>query len=95
MPRLSVLLPVRNAAETLAECLDSLAAQTLTDHEVVAVDDGSADAAAAVLDARAREDSRIRVFHTPPRGLVAALNLALAEARGPLVALDVSFSIGR
>jgi glycosyltransferase involved in cell wall biosynthesis len=80
------LLPVRDAAETLTECLESLAAQTLADHEVVAVDDGSEDGGAEVLDARARVDSRLRVFHTSPRGLVPALNLALAEARGRLVA---------
>ena len=40
-PRVSVLLPVRDAGATLDACLDSLAAQTLADHEVVAVDDGS------------------------------------------------------
>ena len=40
-PAVSVLLPVRDAASTLAECLASLGGQTLRDHEVVAVDDGN------------------------------------------------------
>ncbi len=66
MPRLSVLLPVRDAGGTLLECLDSLAAQTLADHEVVVVDDGSEDTGADILDARAREDSRIRVVRATP-----------------------------
>ena len=83
---MSVLLPVRDAAATLAECLDSLAAQTLADHEVVVVDDGSTDASSQLLRGRAREDGRLRLLTTPPRGIAAALNLALAEARAPLVA---------
>ncbi len=86
MPRVSVLLPVRDAAATLDACLDSLAGQTLADHEVVAVDDGSRDGSGERLLARAAADPRLRVRRTPPRGLVSALNLALAEARAPLVA---------
>ncbi|HSD26423.1 MAG TPA: glycosyltransferase [Vicinamibacteria bacterium] len=86
MPRVSVLLPVRDAAATLGACLDSLAAQTLADHEVIAVDDGSRDGSGELLRARARADPRLRVLSTPPRGLVSALNRALAAARAPLVA---------
>jgi hypothetical protein len=85
-PRISVLLPVRDAAATLDACLDSLAGQSLGDHEVVAVDDGSRDGSGEILRARARSDRRLRVRHTPARGLVPALNLALAEARAALVA---------
>lgn len=86
MPRVSVLLPVRDAIATLGACLDSLAAQTLADHEVIAVDDGSRDGSGELLLARARLDPRLRVRRTPPRGLVPALSLSLAEARAPLVA---------
>src|SRR5262245_20525814 len=85
-PVVSVLLPVRDALTTLPECLDSLAAQTLADHEVVAVDDGSRDGSGAWLEARARADPRVRVVRAPFRGLVAALNEALAAARGAFVA---------
>ena len=85
-PRVSVLLPVRDAASTLAECLDSLKAQSLADHEVVAVDDGSRDASGEMLAERAAADPRLRVFRTPPEGIARALNRALAEARAPVVA---------
>jgi glycosyltransferase involved in cell wall biosynthesis len=86
VPRVSVLLPVRDAAATLGQCLDSLAAQTLRDHEVVAVDDGSLDGSTEVLLARARVDPRLRIVRRPRRGLVDALGTALAGARAPLVA---------
>jgi glycosyltransferase involved in cell wall biosynthesis len=86
VPRVSVLLPVRDAAATLAECLASLRGQTLADHEVIAVLDGSCDASGEILASAAREDPRLRFVRTPPHGLVAALNLALSHARALLVA---------
>jgi glycosyltransferase involved in cell wall biosynthesis len=86
LARVSVLLPVRDALATLDACLDSLAAQTLADHEVIAVDDGSSDGSGERLAVRARADVRLRLVRTPPLGLAAALNHALAEARAPLVA---------
>ena len=81
-----MLLPVRDGGAALEACLDSLAAQTLGEHEVLAVDDGSSDGTRARLLARAARDPRLRVLETPARGLVAALQFALAEARAPLVA---------
>src|SRR5258708_40294261 len=86
MPRVTVLLPVRDSLPTLADCLRSLTAQTLEDHEAVAVDDGSGDGSAELLEAYARTDPRLRVVRTEARGLVPALNTALGEARAPLVA---------
>src|SRR5262245_34647178 len=85
-PRVSVLLPVRDAAPWLATALASLARQTLADHEVIAVDDGSTDASGEILERAARRDPRLVVRHTPARGLPAALGLALSLARAPWVA---------
>lgn len=81
-----MLLPVRDAGAALAACLDSLAAQSLADHEVIAVDDGSADESGERLLERAARDPRLRVVRTPRRGIAAALNRALAEARAPILA---------
>ena len=87
MPAISVLMPCRNAAATIGEALDSLAGQTFPDFEVVAVDDGSRDATAEILAARAAADPRIRILRRPhPDGIVAALNEGLAAGRAPLVA---------
>ncbi|TLM68900.1 MAG: glycosyltransferase [Deltaproteobacteria bacterium] len=85
-PRVSVLLPVRNEERLLPAALASLQRQTLADWELVAVDDGSSDGTGAILDAAAATDSRIRVLHRPPSGLVTALNAGLAACRAPLVA---------
>jgi glycosyltransferase involved in cell wall biosynthesis len=85
-PRVSILLPVRDAAATLPECLDSLRTQTLADHEVIAVDDGSMDGSGEGLATAAARDPRLRVIRTGPRGIAAALNAALAAATAPFVA---------
>ena len=58
MIKISVLMPVYNAAGTLPAALESLAGQTLADYEGIAVNDGSTDASAAILDAWAAQDRR-------------------------------------
>jgi glycosyltransferase involved in cell wall biosynthesis len=86
MVRVSVLLPVRNAAPWLEASLASLARQSVLDHEVIAVDDGSTDGSGEMLERAARRDARVVVRHTEANGLPAALNLALSLARAPWVA---------
>jgi glycosyltransferase involved in cell wall biosynthesis len=81
-----VLLPVRDEEPYLAEALDSLSAQTLVDHEVIVVDDGSEDGSAAIAEAHARGDRRFRVIRQRPQGMIAASERARAEARAPLIA---------
>jgi len=81
-----VVLPVRDEERHLAECLESLSAQTLSDFEVIVVDDGSSDASAAIAEEHARRDPRFRIVRQPPAGMVAASERARAEARAPLLA---------
>lgn len=85
-PAISVLLPVHNAEGYLRAALDSLVNQTFTDWECLAVDDGSSDASGKILDEYANRDSRFRVIHQPPSGIVAALNRGLCEAKADLIA---------
>jgi glycosyltransferase involved in cell wall biosynthesis len=77
---------VRDARSTLPECLRSLAAQTLLAHEVIAVDDGSTDGSARLLEEWAAGDPRVRVVRQEALGLVLALNRGLDAVRAPLVA---------
>ncbi|MDT8440301.1 MAG: glycosyltransferase [Desulfuromonadales bacterium] len=86
MPRVSILLPVRDEERLLPAALKSLARQTMQDWELIAVDDGSSDGTATILARAARKDARIRVLQRPPAGLVAALNHGLAVCRAELVA---------
>ena len=84
MPLVSVLLPARNAAPWIGAALRSILGQSLTDLEVIAVDDGSTDQTANVLSTV--NDPRLRVFGTEARGLPQALETARAHASGAFLA---------
>ncbi|WP_298490454.1 glycosyltransferase family 2 protein [uncultured Chloroflexus sp.] len=86
VPRISIILPIRNAATTLPACLRSLARQRFTDYEVLAIDDGSDDESPAIVAAAAAGDARIVPIKAGRIGLTAALNLGLALARAPIIA---------
>jgi len=85
MPRVSVLLPVRNAAPWLMASVASLTRQRWADFEIVAVDDGSTDGSAGILDSLAAREPRLRVFRREHAGLPATLQTAFTEARGELL----------
>lgn len=81
-PTFSIIIPVYNVAPYLAECLDSVRAQTYADWEARCVDDGSTDASAPLLDTYARLDPRIHITHQRNTGVSSARNRALMGARG-------------
>ncbi len=81
-----MVLPFRNAADTLPECLDSLAAQSLPTFEVLAIDDGSSDQSPEIVRSRAALDKRFRLVQPGQIGLVSALNLGLRHAAHSLIA---------
>ena len=81
---ISVLLPVRDAAPYLPECIASLRAQTFEDFEVLAVDDGSSDESPQLLSAWATEDSRVSLVRQAPRGIVRALEAGSGSRPRPL-----------
>src|SRR5438874_1140893 len=84
-PRLTIGLPVYNARLFLEDTLRSIFAQTFTDWELIAVDDGSTDGSGALLE-RLR-DHRVRVFiEKGNRGLAARLNFIHENARGTYIA---------
>ena len=85
-PRVSILLPAFNAADTLPACLRSVQRQTETRWQCVIVDDGSTDATLACARGFADADRRFVVLPAPHRGIVAALNAGLEHCTGEVVA---------
>lgn len=85
-PRVSVLMPVRNGGPFLTAAMASIQRQTMTDWEMLVVDDGSDDDSLNRVEDAMTEDGRIRLIRQDRLGLVASLNRAVAEARGDYLA---------
>lgn len=82
MPKVSVIIPVYNVEEYLSQCLDSVVNQTLSDIEIICVDDGSSDKSFEILQKYADKDSRIKIFKQENQGAGAARNNGLDKATG-------------
>ena len=78
-------MPCYNVASTLDEALSSLMVQSLTDFEVVAVDDGSTDGTLVRLQDWAKRDQRIKVLTLPHQGIIASLNAGLHACKADIV----------
>lgn len=89
-PRVSVIVPVRNRRDLLAKLLDSLAAQTITEYEVIVVDDGSSDGSGNEAHERARAGAPVVVLDGAGRGAVEARLLGVSVARGSVLAFTDS-----
>jgi glycosyltransferase involved in cell wall biosynthesis len=85
-PRVSVLLPYRDAVGTVEEALGSVLAEREPALEVIAVDDGSTDAGPAIVARLARGDGRVVALASGGVGIARALALAAGAARGELLA---------
>ena len=83
--RISVVVPVYNSEAYLPECLDSLERQTLSDIEIICVNDGSPDGSARILTDYAGHDPRICVIEKGNGGLSSARNAGMRAASAPLV----------
>lgn len=79
-------MPVRNDALMISKCLYDIKNQTIKDYELIIVDDGSTDSTPLLLEKVSRNDSRIRIIRTEPRGIISALNTGLSECKGNFVA---------
>ena len=81
-PKISVIVPIYKAEETLLRCLDSLKAQTFKDFEVLMVDDGSPDRCGEMIDDYAQQDSRFRAYHKENGGVSSARQFGIDYAIG-------------
>lgn len=85
MVKVSVILPIYNVAPYLDEAFQSLLTQTLSDIEIIAVNDGSTDNSQELIDYYAAKDSRILTLQQENQGLSGARNTALQHATGEYI----------
>jgi CDP-glycerol glycerophosphotransferase len=81
-PRISVVVPFYDNEDLLSDCLQSIAAQSFTDFEVIMVDDGSTDGSAKVAAAQATADPRFRLVQVTNGGPGYARNQGVRRAQG-------------
>lgn len=80
--KLSIIVPVYNAAAFLRGCVDSILADGGNDWELILVNDGSSDDSGSICEEYARKDARVRVIHQENRGPGGARNTGLEAAAG-------------
>lgn len=85
-PAVSVIVPVYNTERYLERCIKSIQCQTLSDLEIILVDDGSTDGCPALCDGFAEKDGRIRVIRKKNGGVSSARNAGLDAAGGEYIA---------
>lgn len=85
MPQISVIVPIYNVEDYLQRCIDSVLSQTLSDFELILVDDGSLDNCGIICDEYGAKDERIRVIHQKNGGVSNARNSALKMASGEYI----------
>lgn len=83
-PIATVVIPVLNEERGIAECLDSVLANTIPGGEIefLVIDGGSTDRSRAIIDDYARRDHRLRLLDNPARLQAAAFNIGIDRARG-------------
>jgi len=86
MPKISVIIPVYNTEKYIRQCLDSVVNQTLTDIEIICVNDGSTDGSAQILEEYASKDSRIKIIQQKNQGAGETRNKGIKIAQGEYIA---------
>ena len=81
-PQISVIVPVYNVEKYLSRCLNSILAQTISDFELICVNDGSTDGSFKILEDFAAKDGRIKIITQQNQGISVARNNAFKIARG-------------
>lgn len=87
-PLVSIITPCYNAAQFIAETIESVLAQTYTNWEMIIVDDCSTDCSAEIINEYVAQDNRIKYYKTdkPSGGPIAPRNIALEKAQGEYIA---------
>lgn len=86
MPLVSVIIPAHNSAAYIGQTLQSVLAQSITDIEVLVVDDGSTDTTASIIKEIALRDQRVHYIHQVNQGVAVSRNTAMKQASGEFIA---------
>lgn len=86
-PLISIIVPIYNVERFLRQCLESISDQTLTDIEVICIDDGSTDGSPAIVDEIASCDQRFNIVHKQNGGYGIGINTGLARAHGTYIGI--------
>ena len=87
MPKVSIVVPIYNVERYLRQCLDSIAEQTLTDIEVICVNDGSTDSSLSIIMEYVEKDPRFKVIDKPNSGYGASMNRGFEMAEGEYIGI--------
>ena len=85
--KVSIVIPVYNVERYLRQCIESVLALTLTEIEIILIDDGSTDGSPEIIDEYAARDERIVAIHQKNQGYSAAVNLGIDKASGEYIGI--------
>lgn len=84
-PKVSIIIPVYNVEDYLEKCLESVLNQTVTEIEIITINDGSTDGSLDILNKYAKLDSRIKIIDQKNKGLSGARNSGIKVAKGDYI----------
>ena len=85
--KVSVVVPCYNVEKYVAQCVESICAQTLQEIEIICVNDGSKDGTLAILQDFAAKDDRVRIIDKPNSGYGQSVNMGMASAKGKYIGI--------
>lgn len=85
IPKISIIIPVYKVEKYLRRCVDSALSQTLSEIEIILVDDGSPDNCPQICDSYCEKDTRVHVIHKTNGGLASARNAGMKIASGEYI----------
>lgn len=87
MAKVSIIVPTYNVEPYLVECMESITNQTLSDIEIICINDGSTDGSLAILKSYAEKDSRIILVDKENGGYGIGMNIGLEKATGEYIGI--------
>lgn len=87
VPVVSIIVPIYNTESYLEECLSSICAQTLSDMEIICVNDGSTDRSGDIIERFVASDKRIRAIHKENTGYGHSMNIGIEAATGDYIGI--------